>query len=156
MTYGLACLNLLHPFVVGCREAAEVLTYCWLYRRLVMKQCQLFIPSDLMCVVLSIICIEIYYFEMQLTPCLVSKFFFKLPIFSSHQNFSTHINFQLFCHIVPISTKLLILVWTKHTINISPIWALANICTTILTGGIKKNVGSHEFNVNLRRVLENM
>ncbi len=37
------------------------------------------------------------------------KFFFKLPTFPSHQNFPTHTNFQLFYHIVPISTKLPIL-----------------------------------------------
>ncbi len=40
------------------------------------------------------------------SPCLVPKYFFKLSIFSSHQNFRTHINFQLFRHIVPISIKL--------------------------------------------------
>ncbi len=36
----------------------------------------------------------------------------------SHQNFSIHINFQLFHHIVSISIKLLILTWTKHTLSI--------------------------------------
>ena len=49
-------------------------------------------------------------------PCLVPNFFFKLSTFPSHQNFSTHINFQLFHHIVLISTKLPILAWTKHTL----------------------------------------
>jgi hypothetical protein len=64
------------------------------------------------------------------SPCLVSNFFFKtsnffitsklsythkLPAFPSHQNFPTHTNFQLFHHIIPISTKLSILAWTKHT-----------------------------------------
>ena len=39
-------------------------------------------------------------------PGLVLNFFFELSTFSSHQNFSTHINFQYFHHIVPISTKL--------------------------------------------------
>jgi hypothetical protein len=39
-----------------------------------------------------------------------SKLFLKkLSTFLSHQNFPTHTNFQLFRHIVPISTKLLIL-----------------------------------------------
>jgi hypothetical protein len=42
-------------------------------------------------------------------PCLVPKYFFKLPTFSSHQNFPTHINFQPFRYIVPISIKLSIL-----------------------------------------------
>ncbi len=42
--------------------------------------------------------------------CLVLNFFFKLLIFSSHQNFSIHINFQRFYYIVIISTKLLIFV----------------------------------------------
>jgi hypothetical protein len=35
-------------------------------------------------------------------PCLVLNFFFKLPTFPSHQNFSTYINFQLFHHIILI------------------------------------------------------
>jgi hypothetical protein len=42
-------------------------------------------------------------------PSLVPNFFFKLSIFPLHQNFPTHTNFQLFRHIFPISTKLLIL-----------------------------------------------
>jgi hypothetical protein len=46
---------------------------------------------------------------LRLTPCLVPKYFFKLPTFLSHQNFPTHINFQFFRHIVPISNKLPIL-----------------------------------------------
>jgi hypothetical protein len=53
-----------------------------------------------------------------LRPSLVPNFFFKLPTFTSHQNFSTHINFQIFRHIVPMSIKLLILAWTKHTLNL--------------------------------------
>ena len=52
-------------------------------------------------------------------PSLIPNYFFKLPTFSSHQNFPTHTNFQLFHHIVPISTKLPILAWTKHTLKIS-------------------------------------
>jgi hypothetical protein len=48
-------------------------------------------------------------------PGLVPSFFFKFLIFLSHQNFSTHINFQFFCHIVPILIKFLILAFSKHT-----------------------------------------
>ena len=50
----------------------------------------------------------------QCAPCLLPKLFFKTSTFSSHQNFPTYINFQLFCHIISISIKFLILVWTKH------------------------------------------
>ncbi|MCL0184391.1 hypothetical protein M2T59_29645, partial [Klebsiella pneumoniae] len=42
-------------------------------------------------------------------PSLVPNFFFKLLTFLSHQNFSTHTNFQLFRHIILILIKLLIL-----------------------------------------------
>ena len=38
-----------------------------------------------------------------------SKLFLKLSIFSSHQNFPTHINFQFSHHIILILTKLSIL-----------------------------------------------
>ncbi len=62
-----------------------------------------------------------------LAPCLVPKYFFKLPTIPSHQNFSTHINFQLFHHIVPISTKLPILVWTKHSLD----WQKMNTTSTV-------------------------
>jgi hypothetical protein len=51
-------------------------------------------------------------------PCLVAKFFFELSTFLSQQNFPTYTNFQLFYHIVPISTKLLILVWSKHNLTL--------------------------------------
>ena len=51
-----------------------------------------------------------------LGPCLVLNFSFELLTFSSHQNFPTYINFQLFYHIVQILTKLPISAWTKHTL----------------------------------------
>ena len=59
-------------------------------------------------------------------PDLVPKFFFKFLTLPSHQNFHTHINFQLFRHIVPISIKLklLILVWTNHTLSLPKIMAI--------------------------------
>ena len=69
--------------------------------------------------------------------CLDPNFFFKLSTFPSHQNFPTHINLQLFHHIVPISTKLPILVWTKQTQftlttfkYIAEIWFIALIRST--------------------------
>ena len=62
--------------------------------------------------------LTVVYLPFHYRPCLVSKFFFKLLTFLSHRNFLTYINLQLFHHIVPISTKLLILTWTKHSHNI--------------------------------------
>ena len=71
---------------------------------------------------LSRVCTISYCYEypmdiLQPRLSLVPNYFFKLPTFPSHQNFPTHTNFQLFRHIVPISTKLSILTWTKHTPN---------------------------------------
>ena len=45
-----------------------------------------------------------HYGKAKSRPSLVPKFFFELSTFASHQNFSTHTNFQLFCYIVPILT----------------------------------------------------
>ena len=53
------------------------------------------------------------------------KIFFKLSNFPSHQNFSTHTNFQLFHHIVPISTKLLIL--AQFQLNTAEIFSIRKI-----------------------------
>mgnify|MGYP003703165863 CR=1 FL=1 len=57
---------------------------------------------------------EVWRKSLELNQALVSSFFFNLPTSRSHQNFSTYTNFQLFCHIILISIKLLIFVWTKH------------------------------------------
>ena len=54
------------------------------------------------------------------------KFFFKLSTFHHIKTF-LHTNFQLFRHIVLISTKLIILAWTKHTPNLIEVKSLLRV-----------------------------
>ena len=80
----------------------------------------------------------------KLLSSLVPNFFFKLTTFPSHQNFPTHTNFQLFRHIVTISTKLLILAWT-HPTSVAPLLYL-NAIHFFLYGKLNKN----KFNAQLK------
>ncbi len=58
---------------------------------------------------ISPVCKHLLFLEDTHVRRVILNFFFKLPTFPSNQNFPTHTNFQLFRHIIPISTKLSIL-----------------------------------------------